>query len=440
VRLRQLMHGPNYGSHTRTWLLLEKLLMTTRQPQKAQIGYALVARPMAACFRAVGLVDAINPTINYHHRISKVPMSSAESTGSYLPLPYPWQQSLWQHFIGQYEQSRLPHALLLTGQKGIGKGHYANVIADFLLCASPMSNLACGQCRSCQLNLVGNHPDKSLITPEDGAKLIKVDQIRHLSSRISNTAQQGGRKLIILGPVEQLNSNAANALLKNLEEPSGDTFFILYSHVFSGVIATIRSRCQLLSLPTPDKRIVIKWLEDLGFGRDIKVTNDSAKTPGNNNTLSGVLDLAGQAPLLAKSLLDNSDTTERLKSFYDGLLSLQQAQQISSNHVDINIAKLWLDIELNEIVEWWLQLLQKLVTQPYKERLCPSNSPYGFIESMTQLQKQCDHLNMQWLHKFMDKLFLLKKQLLKGANPNKQLLLEELLMDWCAIISSGSKN
>jgi DNA polymerase-3 subunit delta' len=47
---------------------------------------------------------------------------------------------------------------------------------------------------------------------------------------------------------------------------------------------------------------------------------------------------------------------------------------------------------------------------------------------------------MQWLHKFMDKLFLLKKQLLKGANPNKQLLLEELLMDWCAIINSGSKN
>lgn len=375
-------------------------------------------------------------------------MSSAATAGSYLPLPYPWQQPLWQHFIEQYQQARLPHALLLTGQKGIGKWHYANVIADFLLCASPRSNLACGQCRSCQLNLVGNHPDKSLIVPEDGAKLIKVDQIRHLSSRISNTAQQGGRKLIILGPVEQLNSNAANALLKNLEEPSGDTFFILYSHVFSGVIATIRSRCQLLSLPTPDRRLVIKWLEDLGFGRDRKAADDTESllenptenSTENNSTLSGVLDLAGQAPLVAKSLLDNSDTTERLQSFYDGLLSLQLARQASTTHVDINIAKLWLDIELNEIVEWWLQLLQKLVTQPYKKKLYLSNSAYGFIESMAQLQKQCDHLNSQWLHKFMDKLFLLKKQLLKGANPNKQLLLEELLMDWCAILSSGNKN
>lgn len=231
-------------------------------------------------------------------------MNSSDSTGSYLPHPYPWQQSLWQHFIGQYEQSRLPHALLLTGQKGIGKWNYANVIADFLLCASPKSNLACGQCRSCQLNLVGTHPDKNIITPEDGAKLIKVDQIRHLSNRISNTAQQGGRKLIILGPVEQLNSNAANALLKNLEEPSEDTFFILYSHVFSGVIATIRSRCQLLSLPTPDRLIVIKWLEDLGFGREIKAASGAANTPGSNNTLSAVLELAGQAPLVAKSLLD----------------------------------------------------------------------------------------------------------------------------------------
>jgi DNA polymerase-3 subunit delta' len=420
--------------------LLGKLLVTTKQPQKLQIGYALVARLMAVCFKVVGLVDAINPAIHYHHRISELSMNAAETAGSYLPLPYPWQQLLWQHFIGQYEQSRLPHALLLTGQKGIGKWHYANVIADFLLCVSPKSNLACGQCRSCQLNLVGNHPDKSLIIPEDGAKLIKVDQIRHLSSRISNTAQQGGRKLIILGPVEQLNSNAANALLKNLEEPSSDTFFILYSHVFSGVIATIRSRCQLLSLPTPDPHIVIKWLEDQGFGHDIKVASAAAKTPEDNSTLLGVLDLAGQAPLVARSLLDNSDTTERLQSFYDGLLSLQLAQQISTNYVDINIAKLWLDIELNEIVEWWLQLLQKLVTQPYKERFYPINSPYGFIESMTQLQKQCDQLNMQWLHKFMDKLFLLKKQLLKGANPNKQLLLEELLMDWCAIINNSSKN
>lgn len=376
-------------------------------------------------------------------------MSSSDTNSSapgtaYTPIPYPWQQPLWQYFIGQYEQSRLPHALLLTGQKGIGKWHYANVIADFLLCAAPMSSLACGQCRACQLTQVGTHPDKNVIIPEDGSKLIKVDQIRQLSNRISNTAQQGGRKVIILGPVEQLNISAANALLKNLEEPTSDTFFVLYSHVMSGVIATIRSRCQLLSLPTPDRSIVIKWLEDLGFGRDIKAQSEldsgSEHKRGEHNELSEVLDLAGQAPLVAKLLLDNNDTTERLQSFYDGLLSLQQSQFIASNYVDINIAKAWLDIELNELVEWWIQLLQKLVTQPYKKTLYPDNSSYGFIDSMIQLQKQCDDLNKQWLHKFMDKLLLLKKQLLKGANPNKQLLLEELLMDWCAIIRSSNKN
>jgi DNA polymerase-3 subunit delta' len=359
---------------------------------------------------------------------------------AYTPIPYPWQQPLWQHFIGQYEQSRLPHALLLAGQKGIGKWHYANVIADFLLCSSPKSNLACGQCRSCQLTQVGTHPDKTVVIPEDGSKLIKVDQIRQLSNRISNTAQQGGRKVIVLGPVEKLNISAANALLKNLEEPSGDTFFILYSHVMSGVIATIRSRCQLSSLPTPDPSIVIKWLEDLGFGRDIKAQSDSAHALGDNNELAEVLDLAGHAPLVAKSLLDNIDTTERLQSFYDGLLSLHQSQLITSNYVDINVAKAWLDIDLNEVLEWWIQLLQKLVTQPYKKMPYPIDSSYGFINSIIQLQKQCDHLNKQWLHKFMDKLLLLKKQLLQGANPNKQLLLEELLMDWCAIIKITNQN
>lgn len=386
---------------------------------------------------AAGPVVAINRTINYHHQITKVSMNSAATTTLTLPLPYPWQQLLWQNFIGQYHQSRLPHALLLTGQRHIGKCNFANVIADFLLCASPKSNLACGQCRSCQLNLVGNHPDKSLIIPEDGAKLIKVDQIRHLSSRISNTAQQGGRKLIILGPVEQLNNNAANALLKNLEEPSSDTFFILYSHVFSGVIATIRSRCQLLSLPTPDRHSVIEWLENLVFQDNVKAAGGTTKVQEDNVGLSGVLDLAGQAPLAAKMLLDSSDVTKRLQSFYDGLLTLQLTP---TSHVDISVVKLWLDLDLNEIIEWWLQLLQKLITQPYKDSTYAINSPYSFVNSMSQLQKQCGHLNTQWLHKFMDKLFLLKKQLLKGANPNKQLFLEELLMDWCAIINASSKN
>jgi DNA polymerase-3 subunit delta' len=209
-------------------------------------------------------------------------------------------------------------------------------------------------------------------------------------------------------------------------------------------MATIRSRCQLLSLPPPDSRIVIKWLEDLGFGRDINnegaLDNEFESARGDNNALSGVLDLAGHAPLIAKSLLDNNETIERLQSFYDGLLSLQQSQLISNNHVDINVAKTWLDIELNEIIDWWIQLLQKLVTQPYKEKLYPINSSYGFIDSIIQLQKQCDQLNKQWVFKFMDKLLLLKKQLLKGASPNKQLLLEELLMDWCAIINTNNKN
>jgi DNA polymerase-3 subunit delta' len=153
-----------------------------------------------------------------------------------------------------------------------------------------------------------------------------------------------------------------------------------------------------------------------------------------------VLDLAGHAPLIAKSLLDNNDTTERLQSFYDGLLSLQQSQLNFNNYVDINIAKTWLDIELSEIVEWWIQLLQKVVTQPYKEKRYPINTSYGFIDSLIELQKQSDQLNTQWVFKFMDKLLLLKKQLIKGANPNKQLLLEELLMDWCAIISTNNKN
>ncbi len=335
------------------------------------------------------------------------------------PIPYPWQQPHWQNFLQQHEQKRLPHALLVSGQQGIGKWHYIQAMADFLLCLSPKSGLACGTCRSCQLNQSDTHPDKLLLIPEDLGKLIKVDQIRQLSSTIASTAQQGGRKVIILGPVEQLNINAANALLKNLEEPAADTFFLLFSHVMSGVMATIRSRCQLFSMPLPQKDTAINWLQDLGFSGDMEL----------------ILDMSSGAPLAARSLLENDDTTDKLEKFLKGLV---QAQRNSAS-VDMNIAKEWLDIELSDILEWWPQLLHKLVTKKFENRppkTVDSTTDYVFVKLMVEVQELAAGFNQQWLFRFMDKLLLSKKQLLQGANPNKQLLLEELLLDWYAIIKS----
>jgi DNA polymerase-3 subunit delta' len=331
-------------------------------------------------------------------------------------IPYPWQQPQWQHFLQQVEQDRMPHALLLTGQKGIGKWHYAHAMASYLLCMSPRSGLACNECRGCQLIASDTHPDKTVVAPEDSGKQIKIDQIRQLSNTVANTAQQGGRKVVILGPIEQLNINASNALLKNLEEPAADTFFILVSHVISGVMATIRSRCQILSFPVPESQQALSWLQDVGVSGDVEL----------------ILDMAAGAPLTAKSLMDNN-TVEQLECFYSGLLDAQQKSPV----IDINIAKSWLDLELEDTLEWWLQLLNRVIKGCFLASNPSVNANLPFVKTMVDIQSMAIRFNRQWLFKFMDKLLQAKKQLLQGANPNKQLLLEELLLDWYAIIKTA---
>ncbi len=330
-------------------------------------------------------------------------------------IPYPWQQPYWQDFLLQYERERLPHALLLSGQQGIGKWHFALTMADYLLCLAPRSGLACGQCRACQLNHGHNHPDKYVLAPEESGKLIKVDQVRQLSTKLAGTAQQGGRKVIVLGPVEQLNTNAANALLKNLEEPTADTFFILISHSASAVMATIRSRCQIRQLTAPEAPVALQWLQELGLGGDYTT----------------VLSMAAGAPLTAKDLLENQ-TIDQLGSFFGGL---RRAQQQPSS-LDIGIVKDWLDIDLTTLLSWWQQLLHRIVT--YKFIMPPVSISVGeahnFTHALAAVLSGAVAANPQWLFRFMDKLQNIKKQSQQGANPNKQLVLEELLLDWYAII------
>lgn len=335
-------------------------------------------------------------------------------------IPYPWQQPLWQNFLQKLEQQRMPHATLLAGQKGIGKWHYAQAMANYLLCLSPKSGLPCNTCRSCQLNEAGSHPDKMLVVPEEAGKQIKIDQIRQLSAQASTTAQQGGRKVILLTPVEQLNVNAANALLKNLEEPAQDTFFILVSNVVSGVMPTIRSRCQIVPCPMPEQGLVRSWLKDLGI---------------TFSDMDLILEMSANAPLRAQSLMDNN-RVEKLECFYSGLLKAQQ----SAPSIDITIAKDWLELELTDLLEWWLQLLQRTVTSGFKVSSPLKSAELSFVNMITEIQAQAKFYNQQWLFRFMDKLLLAKKQLLYGGNPNKQLLLEELLLDWYAIIKSAKQD
>ena len=172
-------------------------------------------------------------------------------------------------------KSTLPHALLLQGPRGIGKLVFARALAQALLCESPgAESYACGKCSACAWFEGGAHPDFRQIEPvtvegEDGDEgkkkvSIGVDQIRVLPGFINVSSHRGGPKVVVLHPAEALNVNAANALLKSLEEPPERTFFLLVSHRPHQLLPTIKSRCRQLPLHAPDAAAASAWLAGQG--------------------------------------------------------------------------------------------------------------------------------------------------------------------------------
>lgn len=329
---------------------------------------------------------------------------------SEFPLvPYPWQQPQWQRLMEQHSISKLPHAFMLTGQKGIGKRHLALSLAYYMLCASPKSELPCGTCKGCELNRAATHPDFILVEPEDTGKAIKIDQVRALSEFLGKTSQQGGYKVAVIEPAEAMNINAANALLKSLEEPSGKTLLLLISHVTSGVMPTIRSRCQLLVLSAPLLEQSLPWLQPL---------------VGDGNA-SELLGFANGAPLEALELA-SGDALECRAALIKGLESI-----VLGSASPLDIAKAWMSYEPREVLEWVLKWLHGLVSA----QLNVSTR----IELSPVMLKFASAVPAALLHRFSDKVVDIKRQLQSGANPNKQLLLEELLMDWNALTRLAQK-
>lgn len=212
---------------------------------------------------------------------------------------------------------RLPAALLIYGQKGIGKQRLARALGQSLLCVNAASpGYPCGSCDGCHLFEIGNHPDFRFLQPQkdaednskavqpksSGAKkaspLISVDAIRDLSQLTTTSAHRGGARVIMITPAESLHSSAANALLKMLEEPGSDTNFVLTTNERNRVLPTIRSRCFQLPVKLPPNDVGMSWLTNQ--------TSEDEKGARSETALS----LASYAPFEALALIEDEQFWE----------------------------------------------------------------------------------------------------------------------------------
>lgn len=200
----------------------------------------------------------------------------------------PWHQAPWGFIGNALGAGRMPHALMLHGRSGLGKGVFARQLAEVLLCTAPSATgNACGVCRSCQLFAAESHPDLNILTLLEDKKEIAVDQVRELSGTLQLANQGGGYRVVIIEPAECLSLAAANSLLKAIEEPVGPTVFILVLNDVSRLPATIASRCQRIPFHVPDPSLAENWLSEW------------IKDPGRRGLL---LDLANGSPLTALAL------------------------------------------------------------------------------------------------------------------------------------------
>lgn len=139
---------------------------------------------------------------------------------------------------------RIPHAFLFRGPEGVGKTCFARGVAAVINCRQPLDGSACGKCPSCRKMETMNHPDYHVIGPEKG--IIKIDRIREMSRGLAYPPYESNVRVVVIEDVQTMRREAANSLLKTLEEPPPNNVLILTAESSQEVLATLLSRCQVV--------------------------------------------------------------------------------------------------------------------------------------------------------------------------------------------------
>lgn len=315
-----------------------------------------------------------------------------------------WHGALWHSLVTTLQARRMPHGLLFHGPAGVGKHLLAQQLVEAALCSQPGSDgCACGQCRDCRLLAAGNHPDLRLVAPPEGKAQITIDQIREIGDFFNLKAQYGLHQCVIIRPADQMNENAANSLLKTLEEPPEGALLILVTDRQASISATVRSRCQKILFRLPDSRLTRAWL-----GKQLPEASD----------IDALLAQSGGAPLKAAAMGRGNLHRERLAAW-------DELEAIITGQADpLAVASRWLKLAEKESLYWiygWTVDMIRIKMLKNPPRLSnPDLQP--------RLKAVSEKIEINIIYKQLDKI---SEVIRRGNGPlNQQLLLEDLLIGW----------
>lgn len=209
------------------------------------------------------------------------------------------------------QNNHIAHAYLFTGPEGVGKKMTALALAQYLNCEAPLAHTlqSCGRCPSCIQAAAGSHPDIMLLEP-DGAS-IKIEQIRNLLSKVSLRNYESAYKVAILNDAHLMTEQAANCLLKTLEEPTDNTVFLLVTSQVQNLPITILSRCQQVQFQLLPSTLIQDILQQLYPARQAQIGLVAALSKGSVHT--------------AEELLANEELAAARQDFYQLLTRLAAA-------------------------------------------------------------------------------------------------------------------
>ncbi len=278
---------------------------------------------------------------------------------------------------------------MLIGPRGVGKRAMARWMAEQKLGRSTATQ---PEYREDEVEL----PDLALVRPEEEKTTIGIDQIRGLIASTGLTSYEGSGKAAIIEPANAMTREAANSLLKTLEEPPGDMLIILVADRTGAMPATIFSRCQQVGVAVPPEEVALDWLHHLSSSADWRVA----------------LDFAGGAPLVALELLESLDVLKEMASDFHGVAKRSSAPTA--------VAAKWSKLDTPMVLNW----LSSEVLKCTKARSGCEKWAGVLALDNSVLQR----MDTRKLICYLDIINRLRASP-KGSF-NVQLMLERLLIDW----------